>query len=281
MPEPPVILAFVADIMFATRIQSAADRLGYKVNWIENAGQVSADAEELGAQLGEPVRGPGADLLELVTLQRPSLMIFDLGNPGIPWRDCIVVLKSASATRRFPILCYGAHVDGQPMIDARSRGADAVMARSKFASDLPGLIQKYARILDQDTLTAACGEPLSDLARRGLELFNHGEYFEAHEVLEAAWNQDGSPGRELYRAVLQVAVAYLQIERRNYNGAYKMFLRVRQWIDPLPDVCRTIQVEALRRDAAAVRERLLELGPDRIGEFDRSLFRPVRYGKGQ
>jgi hypothetical protein len=47
---------------------------------------------------------------------------------------------------------------------------------------------------------------------------------------------------EVYRAVLQVAVAYFQIERGNYNGAAKMFLRLRQWIDPLPDYCRGIDI---------------------------------------
>jgi hypothetical protein len=77
--------------------------------------------------------------------------------------------------------------------------------------------------------------------------------------------------------VLQVAVAYLQIERGNYTGAIKMFLRVRQWIEPLPDVCRSIDVAALRRDAEQVRARLIALGPENIGLFDRSLFRPVRY----
>ena len=84
-------------------------------------------------------------------------------------------------------------------------------------------------------------------------------------------------GRELYRAILQVAVAYLQIERRNYNGAVKMFLRLRQWIEPLPEVCRGVEVGRLRRDARRVYERLVELGPQQIEQLERSLFTPVRY----
>jgi len=110
-----------------------------------------------------------------------------------------------------------------------------------------------------------------------LQEFNHGKYFEAHEFLEDAWNEDSSPGRELYRAILQVAVAYLQIERRNYNGAIKMFLRVRQWIDPLPGQCRGVDIDQLRSDAERVRQALLALGPERIGEFNHNLFHPVQY----
>ncbi|MEW5871664.1 MAG: DUF309 domain-containing protein [Chloroflexota bacterium] len=126
-------------------------------------------------------------------------------------------------------------------------------------------------------LEETCQAPLSERAVRGLELFNRGEYFEAHETLEAAWKADQTIGRELYRAVLQVAVAYLQIERCNYNGAVKMFLRLRKWIEPFPDECRGIDLASLRADVHQVYAQLRQLGRERIAEFDRSLFRPVRY----
>jgi predicted metal-dependent hydrolase len=152
-----------------------------------------------------------------------------------------------------------------------------VLARSRFVRDLPELIRKYAREPDYEALADACQETLSELAIQGLELFNRGEYFEAHEVLEDAWNEDPTPGRELYRAILQVAVAYLQIERENFNGAMKMFLRLRQWIAPLPDNCRGVDVASLREDAKIVHQRLIELGSERIAQFDRAMFFPVKY----
>jgi predicted metal-dependent hydrolase len=152
-----------------------------------------------------------------------------------------------------------------------------VLARSQFSAGLPDLIQKYARIPDYAGLEEACQRPVSYLAIRGIEKFNQGEYFEAHELLEEAWNEDETPARELYRAILQVAVAYLQIERGNYNGAMKMFLRVRQWIDPLPDQCRGVDVAQLRVDARQVHESLQALGREEIGKFDRRLFKRVIY----
>jgi predicted metal-dependent hydrolase len=272
--------------MFATRIETTAESLGYRVEWIETARQVSSLAmpepadgqlEFVDRQPAEHMFGPGADLVEMVTALRPALMIFDLGNPNVPWPEWIALLKSAPATRRYPLLAYGAHVDAAALAEARKRGADSALARSRFTADLPELIQKYARLPDLEALRQACAGALSARALEGLELFNHGEYFEAHELLETAWNEDPSAGRELYRAILQVAVAYLQIERGNYNGAVKMFLRVRQWIEPLPDECRGVDVARLRQDAANVRRRLTELGRERIAEFDRSLFRPVIY----
>ena len=93
--------------------------------------------------------------------------------------------------------------------------------------------------------------------------------------MEEAWNQDDSVGRELFRGILQVAVAYLQIERGNYRGAMKMFLRLRQWLDPLPDTCRGVDIAALRKDAYQVQAELLKIGLHSMQSFDRSLLKPV------
>lgn len=274
----PVIVGFIADLIFASRIEDAAERLGYRMHWIERLEQVAPpEAGPQPRQLGEHLTGPGAALIEQVTSLHPALIIFDLGNPHIPWRQWVALLKSVSATRRYPLICYGSHIDAATLKEAEHAGAEAVLPRSRFMSDLPALIQQYARWVDYAALQHTCRQPLSPQALHGLELFNHGEYFEAHEALEAAWNEDDTPGRELYRAILQVAVAYLQIERGNYNGAIKMFLRLRQWIDPLPETCRGVDVSRLRSDARSAYEALLALGRSRIAEFDRSLFQPVRY----
>ncbi len=141
---------------------------------------------------------------------------------------------------------------------------------------MPDLIAQYARRLDTAGLAADCAGPLSALALKGIALFNAQAYFEAHEELEHAWNADQGPGRELYRGLLQVAVAYLHLTRGNYRGALKMFLRLRQWLDPMPDVCRGVDVAQLRRDALAARAALEALGPERVAEFDRALLKPVK-----
>lgn len=276
--QPPLVLAFIADLMFAVKVETTARHLNYRVQLIGyEDGIAPADEHSLERQLGEHLSGQGAALVDKTTRWKPSLMVFDLGNANIPWRTWIPILKSAPATRRIPILCYGSHVDSDTLKAAQSAGADAVLARSKFVSDMPTLFQEKAHIPDYSQIEAACQEKLSNLGVKGIEEFNRGEYFEAHEILEDAWNEDQSAGRELYRAILQVAVAYLQIERNNYRGAMKMFLRVRQWIDPLPDNCRGVDIAQLRADAENVHQVLVTLGQERLSEFDRALFQPLRY----
>lgn len=122
-----------------------------------------------------------------------------------------------------------------------------------------------------------CTGALHPQAREGLRLFNAGEYFEAHEALEHAWNAEEGEAKNLYRGILQVAVTYLHITRGNYNGAVKVHARSRKWLDGLPTVCKGVHVEELRGDAEKVIEEIQRLGPERIGEFDPALLKPVKW----
>ncbi len=277
-----LIVCFISDLFFTVKVEEAARRLKFDVRFIERAEQLGPDiAQASSKQPAEPLTGPGSELINKLSGWQPALVIIDMNIKELPWREWLALIKSAPATRRIPVLCFGSHVDADAMKDARSRGADAVVARSKFSSALPELIEKYAQLPDYEALASTCQEGLSELAIQGIEEFNRGEYFESHESLEEAWNEDQSPGRELYRAILQVAVAYLQIERQNYRGAIKMFLRVRQWITPLPDSCRGVDVAQLKLDSQNVYDKLVERGPEGLAEFDRKLLRPVEYVGGQ
>ena len=122
-----------------------------------------------------------------------------------------------------------------------------------------------------------CFGPLHPQAIHGLELFNQGRYFEAHEALETAWRAETGPVRDLYRGILQVGVVYLHIKQYNYAGAVKLYQRCRKWLLPWPDTCRGVEVGRLRQDLEAVITALQALGPQHIASFDTSLLKPVLY----
>jgi predicted metal-dependent hydrolase len=209
---------------------------------------------------------------------QPALILVELASRQLPWSNWVAAAKAAAATRRIPVVGFGPHVDAGLRERALDVGCDAAVSNGQLSRSLPDLITRYARLApDAQQLAAACEAPLSAQALDGLELFNAGEYFEAHEALEHAWNAEAGPARELYRGILQVAVAYLQITRQNYRGALKMFLRLRQWLDPLPDECQGVDVAQLRADARAARAHLEALGEGQVGLFDRRLLRPVVY----
>ena len=128
-----------------------------------------------------------------------------------------------------------------------------------------------------DSLNDLCNSPLHPQAAAGLRLFNAGEYFEAHEALEDAWNAEKGQIRELYRGILQIAVVYLHVTRGNYNGAIKVYGRSQRWIKDWPEICRGIEVGKLRKDAEAVINEVRRLGMERISKFDTTLLKPVKW----
>ena len=126
-----------------------------------------------------------------------------------------------------------------------------------------------------------CNAPLHPKAVEGLRLINAGEYFEAHEALEDAWNAERGKVRDLYRGILQIAVVYLHITRGNYEGAIKVYGRSQKWLQDWPAVCRGIQVEELRRNAELAIKEVARLGRENIGRFDLALLKPVSWTQNQ
>jgi hypothetical protein len=120
-----------------------------------------------------------------------------------------------------------------------------------------------------------CSGSLHPRSREGLQLFNDGQYFEAHEALEDAWKQERGVIRDLYRGILQVAVVYLHITRRNYSGALKVYERSTKWLKDWPRECRGIEIDQLRRDAAEVIELVRRMPTHNPPAFDPSFLRPV------
>jgi len=125
-----------------------------------------------------------------------------------------------------------------------------------------------------------CNSPLPPQAAEGLRLFNAGKYFEAHEALEEAWNEEKEDVRNLYQGILQIAVVYLHITRGNYNGAVKVYRRSQRHLKGWADICRGIEVGRLRQDAETVMQEVQRLGEEHIMEFDASLLKAVKWDEG-
>ena len=208
--------------------------------------------------------------------RRCAMIVIDARHPD--WRQFTTAPKSSSATRRIPILV----VSDKTSIRAQSAlaGADLSLSQAELEKDGARLIAEMARVLDDTTihqLACECAKTLPDLGVQGVQEFNRGNFYEQHDLFEALWVQTPGPVRDLYRAILQVGVAYYHIERGNPRGALKMLQRSVQWLHVLPDLCQGIDVEQLRRDSYQVRAELERLGPQRMDGFDRSALKPLRW----
>jgi CheY-like chemotaxis protein len=117
-----LVLALVPDLMFATQIEQVAEQAGYRIAFAADAARLAARAH--------------AD--------RPALVLLDLAARGIDVPAAIRDLKGDAATMTIPVVAFGPHLDEAARVAASAAGADAVVANSKLAFDLPGLLARYA-----------------------------------------------------------------------------------------------------------------------------------------
>ncbi|GAB4530227.1 MAG: hypothetical protein Fur0018_17390 [Anaerolineales bacterium] len=276
------LIAFLDDLMWTPRIAAAVRTAGMQAEFI---GTSSAVWEVLSREGDLPPEcltnlrasaGESWHLMEYLTRRQPVLLLLDLGSAAFPWARYLPLLTSAPETRHMPVLCFGPHVQVEAMKRARQLGARDVLARSRMIKDMPALLRRYAAPGAPPLTPEDCAVPLPPEAQAGIDCFNRQAFFDAHEHLEAAWLADPGPTRALYQGILQIGVAYLQIQRRNLPGAVKMFQRARRWLYPLPDLCRGIDVAALRQDSGLAYRTLLSLGETQLDAFPHTLLAPLR-----
>jgi len=107
------VLGVVSDLMFSVRIGDAAKRAGKRALFVGSYERAMLQAAE-----------------------NPSLVIVDLGCTAAEPVRVIAEVKRLG----LPVIAFGAHVDAQALQAARRAGADRVMARSAFVTELEKLV---------------------------------------------------------------------------------------------------------------------------------------------
>ncbi|MGL4650392.1 MAG: DUF309 domain-containing protein [Caldilineaceae bacterium] len=246
-PARPTVVVLLPDLFLAPRLQDVIAAQGGKALLVET---------------------PEA-FVDAVDGAFPVLALVDLGVAG-DWAAAIQRCKMRPHTRQVPIYAFGSHVETEVLRAARNAGADHAWARSKMMEELPALVA--AHVSPPVRYPEGWDEPLSATAREGIAEFNRGEYFEQHELLEHAWLEEQRPVRAMYQGILQVGVAFLQIERGNWAGAIKMFRRGLPRLRDLPPICQGVHLAEFRSTAEEIHASVTALGPERLAEFDRARF---------
>lgn len=86
----------------------------------------------------------------------------------------------------------------------------------------------------------------------GIDLFNAGRYWDAHEAWERAWVAlpKGSDERRFYQGLIQLAAAFLHRGRAKTAPAVRCYRSSMEKLEGLPDRFLEIDVAALRLDAS-------------------------------
>lgn len=249
----PVIVAFL-DTALLTAVEA---RLGNRYHLITYADTVLSDA-----------------LVAALADAQPALMLVQPTDES--WTMRISTVKTSPATRRIPIIAISE--DEGDCREARLAGADQCITSGDLLDTLEARIEQTARVVSaeqQHAIQEGCDELLPEQARLAVEMFNAGEYYQQHDLFEALWMETEAPIRDLYRAILQIGIAYYQITRGNERSAMKMLLRSQQWLALLPDECQGIDIGQLKADVAQVRSALQKRPDGHTTAFDVNLLKPV------
>ena len=81
--------------------------------------------------------------------------------------------------------------------------------------------------------------------KTGVELFNRGEYWHAHEQWEAGWLKASEPDATFYKGIIQAAAALVHWQRGNPRGLNRNWQKSRQKLVLLPAHMHGIDLAAL------------------------------------
>ncbi|HEV2851770.1 MAG TPA: DUF309 domain-containing protein [Thermoanaerobaculia bacterium] len=104
------------------------------------------------------------------------------------------------------------------------------------------------RVLHPD-LTA---EERARLFREGIELFNHGRFFESHEAWEEIWRSTTPEPRDLFQGLIQVAAAlhqFLALKRK--EAPQRTLAKARGRLEPFAPTALGIDLSDLLRQVEA------------------------------
>jgi len=92
----------------------------------------------------------------------------------------------------------------------------------------------------------------------GISLFNAGEFFACHDVLEDFWGELTCPEKPFFQGLIQAAVALYHFEEGNLGGARRMAGSCCVYLNPFTPSCGGIHVDRLLIEFKACFQELLE-----------------------
>ena len=115
-----MILAVLDDLMFSSKIKTAATHLGVPLTFARSSAAALAEMRK----------------------SAPSLVIFDLNNPRTDPLGTVAAMHADPALAAIPTVGYVSHVDTEVINAARQAGLTEVLARSAFTMQLPEILKR-------------------------------------------------------------------------------------------------------------------------------------------
>jgi CheY-like chemotaxis protein len=117
-----MILAVVDDLMFSSKIKTAANQLGVDLRFSRSV----------------------AGALETMRKNATTMVILDLNNPRIDALAIVAAMKDDPALASIQTVGYASHVAADVISAARQAGVGEVLARSAFSAQIGDILTRQS-----------------------------------------------------------------------------------------------------------------------------------------
>ena len=111
-------------------------------------------------------------------------------------------------------------------------------------------------------------DKMSELFKRGLDEYDKGDYFEAHEAWEDLWSDYNFPDRKFVQGLIQLSVSFVHLGNGNLTGAKNLLKKCQQKFDDYNGIHREINLSDLKSSIEAVEIVYSELTDCRDFDWD-------------
>lgn len=116
----------------------------------------------------------------------------------------------------------------------------------------------------------------AELFMRGVELFNQGEHWEAHEVFEEVWRGGTGDAKTLAQAFVQAAAAFSYIRRKKYESILYLFDKSVEKLQSTGHLLPEGNIDELRSAIVRTKGEIQRLGKQGLDRFDPETYPTIR-----
>ncbi len=111
----------------------------------------------------------------------------------------------------------------------------------------------------------------------GINLFNTGRFWHAHEAWEEVWKRKWEPNRLFFQGLIHMTAAFHQLYNHKYHGVIKHSERAISKLELFQPRFLGLDVNYLLERIQSTKEVSHTLGHDQMHEFDAALIPVIRY----
>jgi hypothetical protein len=116
------------------------------------------------------------------------------------------------------------------------------------------------------------GKRGSSLFRKGIELFNAGKHWEAHEVFEDVWRMQKGDAKRLAQGFVQMAAGFAYIKKKRFSSIAYLFDKSSEKFALVGHLLPQVNISELVDAMSAAKREVERLGEEHVEKFQSSLY---------